>query len=246
MITPNADTAFDCVQENTRQTHTVAVADGVLTQKFLPCLTGQLTSITLPVSDIDENVWFMAEIVDPNGSALDAMRFTHRDVIDGKLFLDVLANVKENVVYGFQVTASHEGSLEVGFEKNASPGGLYLNSAKVEGAMTAAFGYNLPKELPTQVAHDRGENQPGTRAIEGQCKTTVGNQDGTVLLKTPSHSIYQSFQACANGELTTLRIELHSYTPNFSGQIFIESEDGTVTQSMMVDRNNIDLVSRGP
>lgn len=238
LITPNADSAFDCVQENTRQDYLANVSNAVLVQKVVPCLTGELTSVTVNVQNASQNTWFLAELVDTYGTILDATRFTHRDVIDGTIALNLLAEVKENRTYALQITASEEGYLRMGYHKTGSTGSLYVNGEAIPGVLTSSFGFKKPSANHSAVTASRGTDVFETKAMANECLTKVGQADGRVDLLTFGHYLSQSFEACADGELTFLRLNLATYTANFSGKVQIESE-GELIYETDINRTKI-------
>ena len=105
LITPNADSAFDCVQENTRQNRTLDFEGNVMTQEFTACTSGTLSAVEVSLKGVTEDVWYLAEIVNNHGEVIDDTRFTHRNIVNETVQLNLMADVEQGHTYALQLTA---------------------------------------------------------------------------------------------------------------------------------------------
>ena len=89
LTTTNAESAFDCVQENTRQNRTLGFEGSVVTQEFTACTSGTLSAVEVSLKGVTEDVWYLAEIVNNHGEVLDDTRFTHRNIVNQTVQLNL-------------------------------------------------------------------------------------------------------------------------------------------------------------
>ena len=239
LITPNADSAFDCVQENTRQNRTLVFEGSVVTQEFTACTSGTLSAVEVAVKGMTEDVWYLAEIVNNHGEVLDDTRFTHRNIVNEIVQLNLMADVEEGKNYALQLTTPEEGDMSLRYQLT-NMGTLWNDGEPVRGTLTAKFGFNTDNTqyVQSEYATRNGET-PETRAMENECKTSTGMADGKVKLTAPGHVITQSFTACANGTMTSLALNIAHHTAEFEGRIRVENEEGDVLMNNKLDRTNI-------
>ena len=239
LITPNADSAFDCVQENTRQNRTLVFEGSVVTQEFTACTSGTLSAVEVAVKGMTEDVWYLAEIVNNHGEVLDDTRFTHRNIVNEIVQLNLMADVEEGKNYALQLTTPEEGDMSLRYQLT-NMGTLWNDGEPVRGTLTAKFGFNTDNTqyVQSEYATRNGET-PETRAMENECKTSTGMSDGKVKLTAPGHLITQSYTACANGTMTSLALNIAHHTAEFEGRIRVENEEGDVLMNNKLDRTNI-------
>ena len=239
LITPNADSAFDCVQENTRQNRTLVFEGSVVTQEFTACTSGTLSAVEVAVKGMTEDVWYLAEIVNNHGEVLDDTRFTHRNIVNEIVQLNLMADVEEGKNYALQLTTPEEGDMSLRYQLT-NMGTLWNDGEPVRGTLTAKFGFNTDNTqyVQSEYATRNGET-PETRAMENECKTSTGMSDGKVKLTAPGHVITQSYTACANGTMTSLALNIAHHTAEFEGRIRVENEKGDVLMNNKLDRTNI-------
>ena len=239
LITPNADSAFDCVQENTRQNRTLVFEGSVVTQEFTACTSGTLSAVEVAVKGMTEDVWYLAEIVNNHGEVLDDTRFTHRNIVNEIVQLNLMADVEEGKNYALQLTTPEEGDMSLRYQLT-NMGTLWNDGEPVRGTLTAKFGFNTDNTqyVQSEYATRNGET-PETRAMENECKTSTGMSDGKVKLTAPGHVITQSYTACANGTMTSLALNIAHHTAEFEGRIRVENEEGDVLMNNKLDRTNI-------
>ena len=239
LITPNADSAFDCVQENTRQNRTLVFEGSVVTQEFTACTSGTLSAVEVAVKGMTEDVWYLAEIVNNHGEVLDDTRFTHRNIVNEIVQLNLMADVEEGKNYALQLTTPEEGDMSLRYQLT-NMGTLWNDGEPVRGTLTAKFGFNTDNTqyVQSEYATRNGET-PETRAMENECKTSTGMSDGKVKLTAPGHVITQSYMACANGTMTSLALNIAHHTAEFEGRIRVENEEGDVLMNNKLDRTNI-------
>jgi hypothetical protein len=239
LITPNADSAFDCVQENTRQNRTLVFEGSVVTQEFTACTSGTLSAVEVAVKGMTEDVWYLAEIVNNHGEVLDDTRFTHRNIVNEIVQLNLMADVEEGKNYALQLTTPEEGDMSLRYQLT-NMGTLWNDGEPVRGTLTAKFGFNTDNTqyVQSEYATRNGES-PETRAMENECKTSTGMSDGKVKLTAPGHLITQSYTACANGTMTSLALNIAHHTAEFEGRIRVENEEGDVLMNNKLDRTNI-------
>ena len=239
LITPNADSAFDCVQENTRQNRTLVFEGSVVTQEFTACTSGTLSAVEVAVKGVTEDVWYLAEIVNNHGEVLDDTRFTHRNIVNETVQLNLMADVKEGQNYALQLTTPEGGNMSLRYQLT-NMGTLWNDGEPVRGTLTAKFGFNTDNTQYVESEYaTRNSDTPETRALENECKTSTGMSDGKVKLTAPGHTITQSYTACANGTMTSLALNIAHYTSEFEGRIRVENEEGDVIMNNKLDRTNI-------
>ena len=239
LITPNADSAFDCVQENIRQNRTLVFEGSVVTQEFTACTSGTLSAVEVAVKGVTEDVWYLAEIVNNHGEVLDDTRFTHRNIANETVQLNLMADVTEGQNYALQLTTPEGGNMSLRYQLT-NMGTLWNDGAPVRGTLTAKFGFNTDNTQYVESEYaTRNSDTPETRALENECKTSTGMSDGKVKLTAPGHTITQSYTACANGTMTSLALNIAHYTSEFEGRIRVENEEGDVLMNNKLDRTNI-------
>ena len=239
LLTPNDDSAFDCVQENIRQNRTLVFEGSVVTQEFTACTSGTLSAVEVAVKGVTEDVWYLAEIVNNHGEVLDDTRFTHRNIANETVQLNLMADVTEGQNYALQLTTPEGGNMSLRYQLT-NMGTLWNDGAPVRGTLTAKFGFNTDNTQYVESEYaTRNSDTPETRALENECKTSTGMSDGKVKLTAPGHIITQSYTACANGTMTSLALNIAHHTSEFEGRIRVENEEGDVLMNNKLDRTNI-------
>jgi hypothetical protein len=198
-----------------------------------------LSAVEVAVKGMTEDVWYLAEIVNNHGEVLDDTRFTHRNIVNEIVQLNLMADVEEGKNYALQLTTPEEGDMSLRYQLT-NMGTLWNDGEPVRGTLTAKFGFNTDNTqyVQSEYATRNGET-PETRAMENECKTSTGMSDGKVKLTAPGHVITQSYTACANGTMTSLALNIAHHTAEFEGRIRVENEEGDVLMNNKLDRTNI-------
>ena len=232
--------AYDCVQENKAQDRSLDVQGAVMASSFTACTDGTLSNVALTLKGATDNTWFLAEIRDASGNILDDTRFTSRNIRQNVLVLDLEAEVKNGANYSLQVTSPENGNISYRYE-HGPMGTLVKDGSPVRGKLTAALGFNNDKfdQIEAQYVGRGGDAQPETRGMANECKVAVNGHDNRISLSEAGHSVTQSFQACATGDLTHITIAIQRSFEDFSGRAFVKNGSGDVLSVTNLDARDI-------
>lgn len=233
-------TTSDCVQSVTDANRTLAFDGGVITQEFAACASGQLQGTTLAIKGAEANAWYMAELVDFRGNALDVVRFTSRDVVNDELSLPFSARVQAGKNYSIQVTAPEGKTLSLRY-LHGPMGTLWNQGNPVRGELTCTLSI-LSRDLneASAMRETRGDDAPQNRALEGQCKTQVVGHDNYVKLNGFGSTVSQTFTACSKGVMDHLSVAIHTSFEDLKGRFFLKNAEGETLYAQEIRSRNIE------
>jgi len=236
----NTTSMYDCVKTVSDANRTLDFEGGVITQEFTACTTGQLKGATLSVKGASDDAWYMAELVDFRGNAVDVVRFTKRNVVDGNLELPLTAKVQAGKNYAIQITAAEGQNISLRYA-HGPMGTLWNNGNPVRGELTCTIGFVKHNLQDVDAMNEgRGDFAAQNRALEGQCKTQVVGHDFRISLDGLGNEATQTFTACSNGVLEHLSVGIQTSFPDFQGRFTLQNADGEVLHSQRIAARNIE------
>ncbi len=231
---------YDCVKSVSDANRTLDVDGGVITQEFTACATGQLKGATIAVKGATEGAWYMAELVDYRGNAVDVVRFTSRDVSNEKLEVPFAARVQAGKNYAIQIYAPEGKTLSLRY-LHGPMGTLWNNGNPVRGELTCTMGI-VSHDLHEVAAADQGRDgiEIQNRGLEAQCKTQVIGHDFRITLDGLGSTATQTFAACSNGVLEHLTVGVQTSFEDFEGRFSVQTTDGEELHSQEIDARFIE------